>query len=88
MGTGAVVGADAWLDDCVLHPRAIVEEGARVVGSILGPGSRVGSRAVVRGSVLAEEASVAPGATLDGARVSAGRRASSGERSGPTQPMG
>jgi len=88
VGTGAVVGDGARLEDCVLHPRAIVEDGARVVGSILGPGSRVGAHAIVRWCVLAEGASVPPDATLEGARVSAGERASSGERSGRPQPMG
>jgi mannose-1-phosphate guanylyltransferase len=88
VGSGARVGADAYLDRCVLHPRAIVERGARVTGSILGPGSRVGEGATVLGSVLGEEALAPAGSSLDGERVSAGRNASSGERSGPTQPMG
>lgn len=88
VGAGARVGADARLEDSVLHPGALVEEGARVAGSILGPSSRVGAHATVRGSVLAEGASVPAGANLDGERVSAARHPSSGERSGPPQPMG
>jgi len=88
VGAGARVGADARLEDSVLHPGALVEEGARVAGSILGPSSRVGAHATVRGSVLAEGASVPAGASLDGERVSSGQRASSGERSAPPQPMG
>jgi mannose-1-phosphate guanylyltransferase len=72
VGRGASVGADAQLDDSVLHPGARVEAGARVMGSILGPGSVVGVGATVTDSALAEGASVPPGATVDGARVSAG----------------
>ena len=88
VGAGARVGADAQLDDCVLHSRAVVEEGARVMGSILGTGSLVGARATVRGSVLGERAVVPAGASLDGERVSPVQDPSSGESPGPAQPMG
>jgi mannose-1-phosphate guanylyltransferase len=72
VGEGAEVGADAQVDDSVLHPGAVVETGARVVGSILGPRSRVGAGATVTDSALAEGAVVRPGETLADARVSAG----------------
>lgn len=88
LGAGVRVGADAQLDDCVIHAHATVEEGARVTGSILGSGCRVGAGATVRGSVLGEGAVVPAGAGLDGERVSPGRPASSGERPGRAQPMG
>jgi mannose-1-phosphate guanylyltransferase len=74
IGTGSRIGADAELDDSVLHPGAVVEAGARVLGSVLGPGSRVGSGATVIGCALAEGARVAAGSTVEGARVSAGER--------------
>jgi mannose-1-phosphate guanylyltransferase len=72
VGDGARIGPDAEIDDAVLHAGVVVEEGARVVGSILGPRCRVGAGAIVSGSALAEGASVARGATLTEAKVSAG----------------
>ncbi|HEX9123968.1 MAG TPA: NDP-sugar synthase [Actinomycetota bacterium] len=75
VGRRASVGADAQVDDSVLHAEAKVEAGARVVGSILGPGSVVGAGATVTDSALAEGARVPPGTTLDRGRVSAGREA-------------
>lgn len=77
VGAGATVGADAEIEDAVLHPGAVVEPSARVIGSILGPRSHVGAGARVTGSVLAEGAVVPPGLEVDGARISAGRTASS-----------
>ncbi len=77
VGEGASVGADAQIDDSVLHAGAVVEAGARVVGSILGPRSVVGAGATLTDGALAEGALVPPGLILDGARVSAGRTASS-----------
>jgi mannose-1-phosphate guanylyltransferase len=79
VGTGARVGPDAQLDDCVLHAGAVVDEGARVVRSVLGRDSRVGARASVSDSMLADGASVAAEATLEGAAVSAGQTASSAD---------
>jgi len=73
LGVGAKVGADAEVDDSVLHPGAVVQAGARIVGSILGAGSVVGAGARVSGSVLAEGARVAADTILENARVSAGR---------------
>lgn len=78
VGAGARVGADAQLDDCVLHPGAIVEDGAVVIGSVLGSGVRVETGAVVRGSVLAERAVVVAGASLEDARLSVGEIAGAG----------
>ena len=77
VSAAAVVGPDARVDDSVLHHGAVVETGASVTGSVLGPHSRVGAGAVVVDSVLAESASVPAGSTVEGARISAGRAASS-----------
>jgi serine acetyltransferase len=52
-----------------------VGPGARVVGSILGPGVAIGARAVVTGSVLAERARVGDDAILEDEGVSAGQLA-------------
>jgi mannose-1-phosphate guanylyltransferase len=78
VGPGASVGAEAEIEDSVVHPRAVVEVRARVVGSIVGPGARVGAGATVDGCVLAEEAEVPPGLVLEGGRVSAGATAERG----------
>jgi mannose-1-phosphate guanylyltransferase len=77
VSTGAVIGPEARVDDSVLHLGAVVEAGANVTGSVIGPRSRVGAGAVVVDSVLAEGASVPAGSTVNGARISAGRAASS-----------
>lgn len=79
VGAGARVGPDAQLDDCVLHAGAVVEEGARIVRSVLGRDSHVGAHATVSDSMLADGASVAAGATLEGAAVSAGQIATSAD---------
>jgi mannose-1-phosphate guanylyltransferase len=73
LGEGVRVGAEAEIDDSVVLAGAVVEEGARVVGSILGPRSRVGAGATVVDSVLAERARVRAGAELRDGRVSAGQ---------------
>jgi mannose-1-phosphate guanylyltransferase len=78
VGAGARIGAEAEVDDSVLHAGAVVEAGARVAGSILGAGARVGAGAMVTGSALAEGASVPAGAVLENAKLSAGQEASSG----------
>jgi NDP-sugar pyrophosphorylase family protein len=77
VSAAAVIGPDARIDDSVLHHGAVVETGASVTGSVLGVRSRVGAGAVVVDSVLAEGASVPAGSTVEGARISAGRAASS-----------
>jgi mannose-1-phosphate guanylyltransferase len=73
LGARVRVGPEAEIDDSVLHRDAVVEPGAKVVGSILGPGSVVGAEASVGGTILAEGARVRPGFVLEGARVSAGQ---------------
>jgi mannose-1-phosphate guanylyltransferase len=78
VGEGASVGAEAQVDDSVLHPGASVGRGARVLGTILGPGARVGAGATVTDSVLAEDAGVPEGLSVEGARISAGQEASAG----------
>jgi NDP-sugar pyrophosphorylase family protein len=75
VGPGAVVGAEAQIDDSVIHRDARVDGGARVVASVLGPNSRVGSGATLMGSVLGEGSWVPDGMELDGARVPAGTAA-------------
>jgi mannose-1-phosphate guanylyltransferase len=75
VGAGASVGAEAEVDDSVLHPGAVIESGATVRGSIVGPRVRIGAEARVTGSSLAEGAVVRPGSMVDGARVSAGQTA-------------
>ena len=75
VGAGASVGAEAEIDDSVLHPGAVIESGATVRGSIVGPRVRIGAAARVSGSSLAEGAVVRPGSVVDGARVSAGQTA-------------
>jgi mannose-1-phosphate guanylyltransferase len=71
VGPGAAVGAEAQVDDSVLHRGAIVDAEARIVASILGPGSSVGAGATLMGCVLGEGSWVPEGAALDGARVPA-----------------
>jgi mannose-1-phosphate guanylyltransferase len=78
VGAGARVGADAQLDDCVVHPGAVIEDAARVAGSILGSAVRVGAGATVRGSVLAAGAVVEAGVTVEDARITAGQVAGPG----------
>jgi mannose-1-phosphate guanylyltransferase len=71
VGPGAVVAAEAQIDDSVLHRGAAVDAEARIVASILGPDSRVGASATLMGCVLGEGSWVPEGAALDGARVPA-----------------
>jgi NDP-sugar pyrophosphorylase family protein len=72
LGPGARVGPEAQIDDSVIHRDAVVEAGAKVVGSILGPRSVVGPEATLSGTILAEAARVRPRSILDGARISSG----------------
>jgi mannose-1-phosphate guanylyltransferase len=69
VGDGASVGADAEVEDSVLHRGALVEPGARVRGSILGPRAVVGSGAVVDGCVLGEGSRVEPGGAATALKV-------------------
>ena len=75
VGPGAVVEAEAQIDDSVIHREAVVGTRARVVASIVGPGARVGAGATLMGCVLGERSSVSDGFALEGARVSAGTAA-------------
>jgi mannose-1-phosphate guanylyltransferase len=78
VGAGASVGPEAEFDDSVLLEGTVVEQGARVLGSILGPRSVVGVGATVIESVLAASARVRPGTSVRGARISAGEEGSEG----------
>ncbi len=72
-GPEVTVGDHAEIEDSVLLAESVVEEGARVRRSILGPRSRVGREATLEGAVLAEGATVRPGTAAEGARVPAGQ---------------
>jgi mannose-1-phosphate guanylyltransferase len=69
VGSGARIGSEAQVDDSVLHPGAVVEDGARVVHSIMGTGARIGRGATLSDAVLGEGSSVPAGGRLAGARV-------------------
>jgi NDP-sugar pyrophosphorylase family protein len=71
VGPGASVGAEAQVDDSVLHRGATVDAEARIVASVLGADSHVGAGATLMGCVLGEGSWVPEAAALDGARVSA-----------------
>jgi mannose-1-phosphate guanylyltransferase len=87
VGEGATVGPGAQVDDSVLHPGAVVEAKASVVGSILGTRSRVGAGARVSDSALAEGARVRAGATVTGVRVSAGEEVGEAQPADRIGPM-
>jgi NDP-sugar pyrophosphorylase family protein len=76
VGPGVAVGAEARIDDSVLHAGARVGEGAVVTGSVLAPRSVIGDGAVVESSVVGADASVAAGAQLADARIGAGSEVS------------
>jgi mannose-1-phosphate guanylyltransferase len=69
VGAEARLGADAHVEDSVIHPGAAVGPGARVVRTIVGPGAHVGDGATVTDGVLGAGARVADGLVLAGARV-------------------
>ena len=75
VGADASVGAEAQVDDSVIHRGGTVGAEARVVASVVGPGARVGAGATLMGCVLGEGSWVPDGADLDGARVPAGTEA-------------
>jgi mannose-1-phosphate guanylyltransferase len=77
VGAGASIGADARVDDSVLHRGARVGARAVITGSVLAQGASVGDDAVVDDSVLGEGSSVPAGMRLVEARVSAGAEATS-----------
>jgi mannose-1-phosphate guanylyltransferase len=72
IGEGVRVGAEAEVDEAVLLAGAVVEDGARVVSSIVGPKAIVGSGATLVDSVLGERVHVPPGVRLEGVRLSSG----------------
>lgn len=70
IGAGAVVGPDATVISSVVLDGARIEAGARVACSIVGFGAVVGAGAELSdNSVVGDNASVAPGATLRQARI-------------------
>jgi len=69
VGVEARVGAEAELDDCVIHPGATVAAGARVLRSIIGPGARVGEGAIVVGCVLGAGARIRDGVSVEDRKV-------------------
>jgi NDP-sugar pyrophosphorylase family protein len=77
VGAEARVGADAQVDDSVLHPGSSVGEAARVVSSVVGPGAHVGAGATVDGCVLGSGARVPDSMILRGAKVGTDVEASS-----------
>ena len=80
VGPRAVIGRDSHVGEgavvvgSVLHPACEVAAGARVEGSILGAGVKVGENAVVEdGAIVGERATIEPGARLEhDARVEPG----------------
>jgi mannose-1-phosphate guanylyltransferase len=72
IGPAAVVEEGAGVERSVLLAHAVVEAGARVTDSIVGPGARIGQDAVVRdGAVIGDDVVVAEGAVVDGERLPA-----------------
>jgi NDP-sugar pyrophosphorylase family protein len=72
VGPASRVAAGAQLEDAVLLAGAILGEGAVVERSIIGPGAVIGAGAKVTGlSVLGEGFVVAPGSSVDAARLPA-----------------
>jgi mannose-1-phosphate guanylyltransferase len=69
IGAEARIGAEAQVDESVVHPGATVGDGARVARSIVGPGVRVGDRATVVECVLGAGARVADGLELEQRKV-------------------
>lgn len=72
-GLGVSVDAEARVEESVLLDGASVES-ARVLRSVLGPGSHVHEGATVSDSVLGQSAVVDPGAHVQDARVAPGER--------------
>jgi len=72
VGPASRVAAGVRLEDAVLLAGSILGEGAVVERSIVGPGSVIGAGAKVTGlSVLGEGAVIAPGTSVDAARLPA-----------------
>ena len=75
VGPGATIGADAQVDDSVLHEGARIGAGARVTGSVLAANATIGEGATVASSVLGEGSSVPAGTHLVDAKVPSGAEA-------------
>ena len=70
IGPASRVAGGVRLEDALLLAGAIIGEGALVERSIIGPGAVVGAGAKVTGlSVLGEGAVIAPGVSVDAARI-------------------
>ena len=69
VGPGAQVGADAQIDDSVLHPGARVLDGAVIVRSVVGAGALVGAGATLEDCILGQGAVVPDKAALQGERI-------------------
>jgi mannose-1-phosphate guanylyltransferase len=72
VGAGARVGAGAEVDGSVLLAGSVVEEGARVLHSIVGARGTVGAGASLVECVLGDAVRVPPGEHLDGVRLGSG----------------
>jgi len=75
VGAEARVAAGAAIDGSVLLAGSVVEEGARVLDSIVGSRGTVGAGASLVGCVLGDTVRVPPSEHLDGVRLSAGSAA-------------
>jgi mannose-1-phosphate guanylyltransferase len=69
VGAGASIEAEAEVDESVLLSQASVGQGARVSRSIVGSRALVGADASLVECVLGDGVRVAPGTTLEGARL-------------------
>jgi len=69
VGAEARLGADARIEDSVIHPGAAVGPRAVVARTIVGPGAHVGAGTTVDGCVLGAGARVADGLELTGQRI-------------------
>ena len=59
-----------------IHPLAVIQPGATIARSVIGPGTTVAAGAVIRDSVIWPNQRVAADAVLDGCIVCSGRTAS------------
>ncbi len=76
VGADTTVGPNAVILRSVLQAHVNVGEGAQIVDSIVAAGAVIGAGAsVANDSIIGEGAQVAPGASLDGARLEPGSRA-------------
>ncbi len=77
LGKGCRIGADAAIVESILWDDVVVETGARIEGSIVAGGSRIGAGAVIHsGSVVGHDTVIEAGAVLE-----------PGSRVGPSAPL-